>query len=345
MATVDVTVRGAGILGLSVAWACLRAGARVRVVDPSGVAAGASGGIVGALAPHTPDRWNAKKAFQLASLLEAGAFWRAVDAASGLRSGYARCGRVQPLQDERAVQLARERAGAARDRWGDAADWRVSGEAAGGWRLASPTGLFLHDTLSARLHPRRACLSLASALRAGGAEIVAQAPDAGAVLWATGVAGLGALSAGRSRPAGGGVKGQAALLRCAMAGRPQLFVQGLHVVPHDDGTVAIGSTSERDFAAPGTTDAQLDALIAQARGLVSELADAPVIARWAGVRPRARSRAPMLGPWPSRPGHFVANGGFKIGFGVAPGVARAMAALMLQGRDEIPAEFRVEASF
>ncbi|TNF64153.1 MAG: FAD-dependent oxidoreductase, partial [Rhodobacteraceae bacterium] len=33
MATVDVTVRGGGIFGLSVAWACIARGARVRVVD------------------------------------------------------------------------------------------------------------------------------------------------------------------------------------------------------------------------------------------------------------------------------------------------------------------------
>ena len=46
----DVTVRGAGVFGLSVAWACARRGAKVRVIDPFGPAAGASGGIVGALA-------------------------------------------------------------------------------------------------------------------------------------------------------------------------------------------------------------------------------------------------------------------------------------------------------
>jgi len=51
MATVDVTVRGAGVFGLSVAWACAKRGASVRVIDPYGVASGASGGIVGALAP------------------------------------------------------------------------------------------------------------------------------------------------------------------------------------------------------------------------------------------------------------------------------------------------------
>jgi glycine oxidase len=52
----------------------------------------------------------------------------------------------------------------------------------------------------------------------------------------------------------------------------------------------------------------------------------------------------MLGAWPGRPGHFVANGGFKIGFGIAPGVAQVMVDLILEGRDTIPDGFRVEDS-
>ncbi|QHA11374.1 hypothetical protein GQR99_13060 [Cereibacter sphaeroides] len=74
------------------------------------------------------------------------------------------------------------------------------------------------------------------------------------------------------------------------------------------------------------------------------LEGAPVLTRWAGLRPRARSLAPMLGEWPGRPGQYVANGGFKIGFGMAPKVGEVMAALVLEGRDEIPESFRVEAS-
>ncbi|MEO0665142.1 MAG: FAD-dependent oxidoreductase, partial [Pseudomonadota bacterium] len=84
MASVDVSIRGAGVFGLSIAWACLQAGARVEVVDPNGVAAGASGGIVGALAPHVPENWNAKKAFQLDSLLRAEPFWAGVEAVGGI---------------------------------------------------------------------------------------------------------------------------------------------------------------------------------------------------------------------------------------------------------------------
>ena len=71
---------------------------------------------------------------------------------------------------------------------------------------------------------------------------------------------------------------------------------------------------------------------------------APVVARWAGVRPRAKSRAPMLGAHPLHPGQFIANGGFKIGFGMAPKVAQVMADLVLEGRCAIPDGFRPEAS-
>ncbi len=85
-------------------------------------------------------------------------------------------------------------------------------------------------------------------------------------------------------------------------------------------------------------------LIDRARALCPALAEAPVIERWAGVRPRAKSLAPMLGPWPGREGHFIANGGFKIGFGMAPKVAEVMADLVLDGRDGVPEGFRVEDS-
>jgi len=115
-------------------------------------------------------------------------------------------------------------------------------------------------------------------------------------------------------------------------------------VPHEDGTTAIGSTSERYYDDPTSIDAQLDDVIARAVAAVPALSGAPVIARWAGVRPRSRSRAPMLGAHPFRPGEFLANGGFKIGFGMAPKVGAVMADLMLDGIDRIPDDFKPEAS-
>jgi glycine/D-amino acid oxidase-like deaminating enzyme len=120
---------------------------------------------------------------------------------------------------------------------------------------------------------------------------------------------------------------------------PQLYAESLHIVPHGDGTTAIGSTTERGLT-DTATDAQLDALIDRARVLCPALGAAPVIARWAGIRPRAASRQPLLGPHPHHPGDFIANGGFKIGFALAPLVGEVMADLLLDGDDRIPGDFR-----
>ncbi|MHC0051905.1 NAD(P)/FAD-dependent oxidoreductase [Actibacterium sp. D379-3] len=346
MATVDVTVMGAGAFGLSVAFACAARGARVRVVEKRRVGAGSSGGVVGALAPHTPERWNDKKAFQFDSLIMADAFWARVAAVSGLSPGYGRMGRLQPIADARALGLARERQDQAAGLWQGKAQWRVvPADDFAGWAPPSPTGLLIHDTLTGRLHPAQACAALAGGIRAlGGEVVIGDASQQGAVIWATGYEGLLALSDALGRPVGNGVKGQALLLDFDARDRPQLFADSLHFVPHADGTLAIGSTSERLFDGPDTTDAQLDALHIRAIAAVPQLAGARVLQRWAGVRPRAKSRAPMLGPWPGRPGHFIANGGFKIGFGMAPKVAQVMADLVLEDRDGIPPDFRVEAS-
>lgn len=339
-----VTVRGAGVFGLACAFTLARRGARVRLIETVRIGAGSSGGTVGALAPHVPEQWNPKKQFQLDSLLMAQAFWDDVRAIGGRDPGYARVGRIQPLADEAAVALAQARAAGAALHWGDAAVWRVAPVAAFG-PLAphAPTGLVVHDTLSARAAPRAAGAALAAALTALGGEIVlGEGAEVGPVIHATGAPGLAALSAALGKPVGNGVKGQSALLRHDAGPAPQVYAEGLHIVPHADGTVAIGSTSERDYDAPDTVDTQLDALIDKARRICPVLAEAEVVDRWAGVRPRAKSRAPMLGAWPGRPGHFIANGGFKIGFGMAPKVAEVMADLVLEGRDAIPDGFRVE---
>ena len=341
----DLTVRGGGIFGLCCAWEAARRGARVRLIESDRIGAGSSGGVVGALAPHVPENWNDKKAFQLDSLLMAPAFWDGVSAASGLPSGYARLGRLQPLDTAEAVARATERGAEAQALWQGQAQWQVVPASGAVWEPASATGLLIHDTLSARLHPRMASAALVAALRATGAEVIlGQAKDRGPVIWATGYAGLQDLNADLGSRVGAGVKGQALLLAHEARHQPQMQVDGLHIVPHADGTVAIGSTSENQWDDPSGVDAQCDALLQRACAAVPALRGAQVVERWAGIRPRARSRAPMLGAWPGRDGHFIANGGFKIGFGMAPKVAQVMIDLVLDGHDTVPPGFRVEAS-
>lgn len=336
----QITVIGAGLFGLACAHACARRGLPVRVIEARHVGAGASGGQVGALAPHDPAQWNDKKQIQLEALIAAGDYWADIRRAGGVDTGWARTGRISAPGGDIAARLA----GAARH-WPQEFTMRR-----GPVRhplLAGGGGEYLFDTLTARISPRRAVAALAAAVRAAGGVIEEGAglrhPDTteGPCIWATGAEGLAQLSADLGRPAGRAIKGQSASFRLALPQAPQLFLDGLHVVPHADGTVAIGSTAERDFADPAATDGQLEALIERARALCPPLAGAAVAERWAGLRPRAESRAPLLGPWPGRDGHWVANGGFKIGLAMAPWAGEALAEWLLDGRCRVPEGWRL----
>ena len=342
MTRLDLTIRGGGIFGLSIAWEAARRGARVRLIETAHIGAGSSGGLVGALAPHVPENWNDKKQFQLDSLLASQAFFASASAVTGLPTGYARTGRLQPLADAAAVDLARARSITAETLWGGHAQWQVI-EPTDNWHPHSPTGLLVHDTLTARIHPRQTLAALTAAVALTGQITFADAPDDGPTLHATGLVGLNDLSHALGRTVGNGVKGQAISLAHDARHQPQLFVDGLHIIPHADGTTAIGSTSEHHWTDPTSTDAALEALLAQARAALPALATAPVLERWAGIRPRAKTRAPLLGPWPGRPGHYIANGGFKIGFGMAAKVAQVMVDLVLDNRDTIPPGFHTDA--
>ena len=345
MARPDLTIMGAGIFGLSIAWAATMRGAKVRVIEAIAIGAGSSGGPVGSLSPHVPEAWNAKKAFQLESLLMAERWWGDVSQASNLPTGYGRTGRFQPLADTRAIDIANARHQTAQTLWQGQAVWQVIPTSNAPWHPQTASGFMVQDTLTARLNPVQALAALCAAItRKGGEIIIGPAQPEGPTIWATGAAGLSDLSAALAQPAGTAIKGQALLLRHDACTEPQLFVDGLHIVPHANGTVAIGSTSETKWADPCATDHQLDALHQKAIRACPILAKAPIITRWAGLRPRAKSRAPMLGAWPDRPGHFIANGGFKIGFGMAPKVAEVMADLVLDGQDAIPTDFQVAAS-
>lgn len=338
----DLTIMGAGIFGLALAYGCARRGARVRVIEKRAPGAGSSGGLVGALAPHVPENWNTKKRFQFDALRLAESFWKEVAACSGHDPGYARLGRVQPVAADK-LELAHARAAQAHDLWQGFAEWRVMRATdAPGLPLQAASGWVVHDTLSARLHPRNAVAALVGALHNLGVTIqTGETPPDGMVIWTTGYEGLQDLSRDLGVEIGGGVKGQSVALALPCPDAPQIFADGLHIVPHSDGTVAIGSTSERVFDDPSSTDVACDALVAQARMLCPALRDAREVSRWAGVRPRAKSRAPLMGAWPGRAGQFVFNGGFKIGFAMAPALAAIMADLLIDGQDAIPENFRL----
>lgn len=353
---VEVAVVGAGVFGLACAWACLRRGLSVVVLEAEAPGTGASGGVVGALSPFSPRGWSAGKAFQLAALRDAEAGWAEIAAAGGVDPGYARPGRIMPLSSREARARAEVQAEAARDAWGAAAAWRIEDEFPD-WLdpAAAPCGVAV-ETLSARLDPRRAVAALAAAVAAQGGELRAGwralavgggvvetdrgAVAAGAVILAGGAAGFALAPKLR----GLAVKGQAALLAADAPPRtPLVRHDEVYIVPQPGGRVAVGATSEAAWTDPRATDARLDDVISAARALCPALRGAPVIERWAGLRPRGLRPEPMLGPVPGRPGVFLAGGGFRIGFGIALAVGQALAAMVAGGDPGLPPGWTVEA--
>lgn len=355
----DLVIVGGGVMGLWAAVKAGRLGLRTLLLEAKVPAYGASGGLLGALMPHMPDRWNDKKQFQFDALLDLEQEVAAIEAETGLSCGYRRVGRYIPLPKPHLAAIAERHSAEAGQNWqqqGHAFHWHLlKTSPIAGW----PDGAFteaglVHDTFAARVFPRALCAALCAAIRAmphvdlvEGAEVAAIDPVRGRVMLKGGEAigfghciiaaghrafplleGLGRETAddpaqARS-PLGQPVKGQAALLAADIdANLPVIFLNGLYVVAHEGGHVAIGSTSEEEFDQPFSTDDKLDELILRARALVPSLADAPVVERWAGLRPKAIGRDPMIGPHPSHPSVIALAGGFKVSFGLAHRLADA----------------------
>lgn len=364
----DILVAGAGIVGLWTAYFAARRGLTVVIADRREVGAGASGGVLGALMPHMPDRWNAKKQFQLDALVSLEAIVERLEAETGLFTGYRRCGRLMPLKDPKARVQAEERRAGAAAHWADGTfDWQlIDRPPASGWPPpdAVPHGAVL-ETLSARIAPRRLIGALAAALRASPCVTIVERDgvlldSAGKPTLMSGTpvaAGLAVVAAGHESfplimnhlgtdlPLGRPVKGQAALLEGPVGeDLPLIFEDGVYLVPHEDGRLAIGSTSEDRFDDPLATDDRLDTLIERAQRLAPVVGRCQVFERWAGLRPRAAGVDPMIGMLPGPGRVMVATGGYKITLGIAHRMAGVALAIGLDDDTAgLPASFSMEA--
>lgn len=353
-----ILVIGGGAAGLCIARALNRRGAAVTVCEAGRIGRGAlwaSGGMLAAgfeaaaemdpAHPLTP---------ALYALAERGADlwadWAAALAQETPRAiGWRRDGALLPVQDEgdlARLDAAMARAlalGATVDRLGpDQAaalepslsrlagalvfpcDGQLDNRALGpvlGASLAR-NGVILRENAPVRTLIEQGG-RIAGVELAGGGRIAADA-----VILATGAArsplhpGLPALTP---------VKGQMLAFALAPDRAPRRIIRGfgIYLAAKPGGRLVAGATSEPGADDLQTDEAAITTLADRARALCPALADAPIVERWAGLRPALTDLMPAIGA--TKPdGLFLALGGYRNGVLLAPVMAEALAGLVFE---------------
>jgi glycine oxidase len=87
----------------------------------------------------------------------------------------------------------------------------------------------------------------------------------------------------------------------------------------------IGATIEDAGFDKTINPADIAKLHALAADLLPQLASAPILEIWAGLRPATPDGLPLLGAFPTRPNQYMATGHFRDGILLAPATAHLMA--------------------
>lgn len=340
---------GGGIFGLSAAYWGLRKGYDVEIFERATIGSGASGGLVGALAPYMPDAWHEKKDYQLRALLAAEGFWAEIDRESSGTSGYGRIGRIQKLMNERGRALAISREADVAAHWPEGYIWQVDPDIPHPFESA-PLG-FVYDSLSARLNPRGAVMALANAVVARGGKIHENSPvyeiyplakSFDGLIVAGGYHGWALTQSVTGVSFGQGTKGQALLCKPQNDWRyPLVMAENFYVLPHEDGTVAVGSTSEDKWEREAV-DEKLETLWARAISAIPELQNTERLTTWAGVRARGYRPDPILGKLPETENIFILNGGYKTGFGFAHQLGQDLVRMIDGENVNLPETFTID---
>ncbi len=360
-ASPDIVVVGAGVIGLSAAWALARAGFRVSVADPD-PGRGSSWVAAGMLAPVSEAHYGEEEMVEI--LVRAAARWPAFAGAlldeAGCDVGYRPCGTVVVAADasDRAaledliglperlgLDVRRLSARACREAVPALApgvrggaempgDHQVDNRRLVEALLAAVAGVAVRIHREAvRALELGADGSVSRVMLAGGEAIATPR-----VLLATGARASsfegvpeGALPAVRP------VKGH--LLRLRGPVDPPLLsrtVRGLvhgrscYLVPRRDGALVVGATEEERGFDDRVQAGPVHDLLHDARTLVPGIDELVLEESIAGLRPGSPDNRPYVG-WTSVPGLAVAVGHYRNGVLLAPLTADAVVQLVVSG--------------
>ncbi len=348
-------VVGGGVIGLSVAWRLLHAGASVVVLERGQVGKEASGAAAGMLAPLAEARGPGPFVeLGLESLRRYPLFVDALREETGIDPELSCPGMLRVAMD-----AEEEDALCGAFTWQGEAGLRVE-------RLSGEEARRLEPCLSPHVRaavlspqerhvePRRLVRALALACARRGGRIAEGAPAESFETQGARVTGVrtadGAVSCGQVVVAGGAwtgaigrrldaplpefpVRGQILALACLPPPvRHTVYAHRGYLVPKADGRVVVGATEARAGFDARPTAGGLARLLVMAPTLVPALADASFESAWAGLRPASADGLPILGPLPAWENAHVAAGHFRNGVLLAPVTAEAVTPSVLGER-------------
>ena len=347
--TFEVAIIGAGAFGLSIARTFVKAGYSVVVIEKNRVGAGASGGNLGALMPHMPARWDPNKEFQFHALSSLAKYVQELEVETDYSVGYQRVGRLIPLFSSHMLAHSKERARESKTHWHSKKtgfEYFVLQESTiGNWMNPEIEPLaYAFDTFAARILPWRYVNALRKSIESSctlleHTEVTLIDPESGTISIGTNSDKITAnqivLAAGyesysilnkMGQPAlGVGIKGQSVLLKGHTPDQmPIIFDDGVFIVPHFDGTVAVGSSAIENWTKAAEPDLENLDFFERAKQICTPLRNMEIVEYWANVRPKCFVRDPMIGSVPGFQNFFVATGGFKIGLGLVHRLSQAL---------------------
>lgn len=350
----DLVVVGGGLVGLATAREAARLGAVVEVLDRGRPGDGASGAAAGMLSPLAESPVDGPFLdFALASLALWPAWVLELEEETGLDLQYQEAGKLLLARDAAGADELQARMGWALQR-GLGARWlrdeALAREAPGlSTEHLSAGALLLEDDY--RLDNRAAVRALHGSAKAAGVQVRTGTEVTGVIMDGGACTGVrttdGIRRAGRVLLAAGAwtggleglpfplpirpIRGQMLALEAPeLAGGRTLEAGEIYLVPRADGRVLCGATVEPDAGFSARPDAGgLLHVLAQSLQLLPELAGAPLVETWAGLRPGTPDGLPLLGPLGDPAGPWVAGGHFRNGVLLSPATARVVAPALL----------------
>lgn len=106
--------------------------------------------------------------------------------------------------------------------------------------------------------------------------------------------------------------------------------------PRRSGRLLIGSSRQLGQTDPAVDPVNLRSMLDRAFAFAPGLARLAIVRTWAGFRPATPDHLPLIGPWPSQDGVYIATGHDGLGITMALGTGRLIADLLAGRPPEIP---------